>query len=146
MNYLHSRRNAVFAYNSVQVYLFIKIFNSISPQQVDDSRLTLRRMACVQYIREVQGEIPAFPIAVWSFGTAPFRNQEIENIRNWGHEGVINGNLAGGVGAPIMKNQAEFIVDIPANRLWIIPPEIPAGLSNLQIDLFEVLMQLRDLQ
>jgi hypothetical protein len=136
----------VFANTDVQMYIFFKIYNSIAgiPQHPAHTGLSLRRMVCVQYIRGAGGAIPVSPSAVWSFGTAPLRNKEINIITGWGFAGNINGHVAG-AGAPTAMNQAPFIVTILPNTLWIPPPPQPIGLGNLQIDLFTVLLKLRGL-
>jgi hypothetical protein len=138
----------VFTNADVHMYMFFKIFNSITgtPQYPAHAGLSLRRMMCVLYIKGAGGVIPASPTAVWSFGTAPLRSNEINIITAWGFAGNINGHVAGGViGAPTARNQAPFVITILPNTLWIPPPLQPIGLGNLQIDLFDVLLQLRGL-
>jgi hypothetical protein len=145
LNYLHGRRLAVFANMDVQVYIFIKIFNSIQgnvhhPAHVG---LRLRRLVCVQYNRGLDGGIPSYPNHVCSFGTAPLRTCEINVIRAWGFQGIIHGNVPGGVGPPVARNQMPFMVTIAPNLLWVSPPLRPLGLQHLEFDLFEVLQQFR---
>jgi hypothetical protein len=144
LNYLHARRTAVFANPTVQVYIFIKIFSTIAgnPLHAAHAGLTMRRMVCAMYLRP-GAAIPAFPTSVWSFGTAPLRVQEINNIASWGFAGAISGNVPGGVGAPTANNQAAFLIVVASNVLWVPPPPQPAGVGNFQIDLFPVLLQLR---
>jgi hypothetical protein len=71
LNYLHGRRVGVFANSTVQVNIFVKIFNGSGGHSKHPAHADLTdRMVCVQYNRGIAGAVPASPTAVWSFGTA----------------------------------------------------------------------------
>jgi hypothetical protein len=67
LNYLHGRRIAVFGNMDVQVYIFIKVFNSTEGivQHPAHQSLTLRRMICAQYNRLLDGGVPSYCIIEW---------------------------------------------------------------------------------
>jgi hypothetical protein len=78
--------------------------------------------------------------------TASLTNHEEKTIAGWGFDpSNIIGNATNGIGPPTKRNQPPFFVTIPYEQLWSVPPPRPEGIGDLQIDLFRVLLQLKDL-
>jgi hypothetical protein len=70
-------------------------------------------MVCVKHERNSGGAIPAFPSDIWSIGTAPLRNAEINmKTQQLGYTGVIQGSQ---IGNPTAVGQYPFVINIPVN-------------------------------
>jgi hypothetical protein len=148
LNYLHQRRNSIFQSEHVQVYIFIKIYGIIEPptnEMILPEGIPHRRIVATRYDRCDDGNPPNAPSQLWSFGTAPLRMQErnaIEQLLGFPANQILgNSGLDGSFGYPTGPGQLE--IRLPSQAVWI-GADCPPNLPDFVIDLYQVLIHLRD--